>query len=228
MAWAGAGLFLLSSADMSFRSVNPRLWIRLVVIGLAWACAWPRPVAVAADPAPAAEAVAEAAPPRAPEIRHLDRQQDRADVKRIWTFRKKLPEKFYRRTNFAWARADIAGLDKKEYFAHSGIQNFKNLSSAAARRLKGISFSPEKGQGQFQTLFVDYKGNVGGPDAIPRHFDTEYKILEDVAARLPDPSAAGTIRLYTYLEPCPSCRGVMAQFLARYTNVQMLVLYEWP
>ena len=52
--------------------------------------------------------------------------------------------------------------------------------------------------------------------------------LEDIAARLPDASAAGQIRLYTNLEPCPSCRGVMDQFLAFYTNVEIEVFYEWP
>jgi hypothetical protein len=188
-------------------------------LGLLCALAGLAPAAPKPDAAPAA---------REPELRHLDRRKDRADAERIWTFRKKLPEKFYRRSNFAWATADIAGLEKKEYFAHSGIQGFDGLSSSAARRIKGISLSPEKGQGRFETLFVDYKGNVGGPDAIPRYFDTEYKILEDLAARLPDSGAAGTVRLYTYLEPCPSCRGVMRQFLAVYTNVQMLVLYSWP
>ncbi len=171
----------------------------------------------------------EAAPaPRAPAIRHLDPQQDAADLKRIRQCRARLPQEFRWRNNFGWARAEIAGLKKKEYFAHSGIQNFDGLSAEAAQRIRGISFSPEKGKGRFQTLFVDYRGNVGGPDALPRWFDTEYKILEDIAARLPNRSAAGTLRLYTNLEPCPSCRGVMEQFLALYTNVQMEVLYEWP
>ena len=165
---------------------------------------------------------------REPEIRHLDRQQDHADLQRIWYFRKQLPEKFYRRNNFAWAWAEIAGLDKKEYFAHSGIQNFDGLSSRAAKKIKGISFAPEKGKAKFKTLFVDYLGNVGGKDALPRVFDTEYKIIEDIAARLPDPAVAGTIRLYTNLQPCPSCVGVMRQFLAVYTNLQMVVFYEWP
>ena len=165
---------------------------------------------------------------REPEIRHLDRKLDAADVKRIWYYRKKRPEPFYRRNNFAWARADIEGLDKKEYFAHSGIQSFEGLSSRAAKRIKDISFSPEKGKGRFETLFVDYLGNIGGPNAMPRWFDTEYKILEDIASRLPDASVKGTIRLYTNLEACPSCRGVMRQFLVAYPNVQMLVLYEWP
>lgn len=175
-----------------------------------------------------AESAAVVASVREPEIRHLDRKLDAADVKRIWFYRKKLPEPFYRRNNFAWARADIEGLEKKEYFAHSGIQDFDGLSTRAAKRIKDISFSPEKGKGRFETLFVDYLGNVGGPNALPRWFDTEYKILEDIASRLPDPKVKGTIRLYTNLEACPSCRGVMRQFLAAYPNVEMLVLYEWP
>ena len=192
-------------------------------IGLLLACA-PAGMGWAAEPAAAATAAAA----REPEIRHLDKKKDAADLKRIWHFRKKLPEPFYRRNNFAWARADIAGLEKKEYFAHSGIQGFDGMSKTAARRLKGMSFSPEKGKNRFATLLVDYQGNIGGPDALPRWFDTEYKILEDIAMRLSDPSVAGSIRLYTNLEPCPSCRGVMRQFLAVYTNVEMLVYYEWP
>lgn len=173
----------------------------------------------------------EAAPvtaPREPLIRHLDRRADAADRERVWYFRKKLPEKFYRRNNFGWARADIEGLDKKEYFAHSGIQNFDGMSKRVAQRIKDISFSPERGHGKFKTLFVDYLGNTNGPNAIPRWFDTEYKMLEDIAARLPDPSVTGKIRLYTNLEPCPSCRSVMQQFMAMYTNVDLEVLYEWP
>ena len=133
-----------------------------------------------ADAAPAktnANPEGAAAPSRAPEIRHLDRDKDRADLKRIWHFRKKLPEPFYRRNNFAWARAEIEGLEKKEYFAHSGIQSLDGLSKSAAKRIQGMSFSPEKGKGRFQTLFVDYLGNIDGPNALPRWFDTEYKIL---------------------------------------------------
>lgn len=202
------------------RTTKTARWAWLL-LGLA--CA-PAPAAPAQDK-PEAAAVA---PVREPEIRHLDRKKDAADLKRIWFFRKKLPEPFYRRNNFAWARAEIEGLDKKEYFAHSGIQDFAGLSARVAKRIQGMSFSPGKGQGRFETLFVDYQGNVGGPDALPRWFDTEYKILEDIAARLPDPAVKGTLRLYTNLEPCPSCRGVMRQFLAVYTNVEMLVLYEWP
>ncbi|MGD9782322.1 MAG: deaminase domain-containing protein [Kiritimatiellia bacterium] len=178
--------------------------------------------------APEAACVSADAAARKPVVRHLDKKTDAADLKRIWHCRKKLPEPFYRRNNFGWAWAEIDGLEKKEYFAHSGIQNFDGFSKTVARRLKDMSFSPEKGKGKFQTLLVDWRGNLGGPDALPRWFDTEYKMLEDIAARLPDPAVSGKIRLYTNLEPCPSCRGVMDQFLAIYTNVEMLVFYEWP
>ncbi len=179
--------------------------------------------AFAADKAPAG-----AVPAREPVIRHLAPRRDAADLQRIRHFRGNLPLALRWRGNFAWARAEIVGLDKKEYFAHSRIQNLAGLSAAAARRLQGISLAPDKDRARFETLFVDYRGRVDGPGALPRWFDTEYKILEDLAARLPDASVRGTVRLYSNLEPCPSCRGVMRQFLACYTNVELLVLYEWP
>ena len=175
-----------------------------------------------------AKAAATRSAEREPVIRHLDPEDDAADYKRIWEVRRRLPREFQWRNNFGWARADVEGLEKKEYFAHSGIQNLAGLSAAAAKPLADMSFSPEKGKGLFKTLFVDFRGNVDGPGAIPRWYDTEYKMLEDVAARLTNRAAKGNIRLYTNLEPCPSCRGVMRQFLARYPNVEMEVLYEWP
>ena len=179
----------------------------------------------AAEPAGAVPAAAAA---REPEIRHLKPRKDAADVKRIQYFRAQLPLALRWSGNFAWALAEIDGLDKKEYFAHSRIQDLEGLSARQARRLKDISPKPPKETARFETLFVDFRGNVGGPDALPRYFDTEYKILEDLAARLPDPAVRGRIRLYTSLAPCPSCRGVMRQFLAAYPNLEMLVLYEWP
>jgi hypothetical protein len=161
-------------------------------------------------------------------IRHVDRENDREALARIRHFRKLLPVEFRKRNNFAWARVEIEGLDKKEFYAHSRIQGLDKMSKREAKRNRDISPLPPKETAQFTTLFVDYMGNIGGPKAIPRHFDTEYKILEDVAARLSDSSAKGSVLLYTDLEPCLSCRGVMKQFLAIYTNVEMTVLYAWP
>lgn len=163
-------------------------------------------------------------PARTPEIRLIEPGRDAAALRRIETVRRKLPEKYQHRNNFAWAVAKIDGLAKTEYFAHSGIKKTGDLSSVAAGSVEGISLNRKKGR--FTVLCVNHADEIEGADCWPRHVDTEYKILEDLARLLPDPSAAGRIRLYTDLYPCASCRHVMAQFLAVYTNVQMQVLYR--
>ena len=161
---------------------------------------------------------------RLPEIRPIDAKRDAAALQRLEKVREKLPDKYQHRNNFAWAVAQIAGLDKAEYFAHSGIQGPGDVSDGAWKRIQGIS--PRCRKGRFTVLCVNHDDVVEGNDCWPRNVDTEYKILEDMAARLPDASAAGRIRLYTELYPCASCLGVMKQFLAVYTNVQMQVLYR--
>lgn len=165
---------------------------------------------------------------REPVLRKIDWKQDAEARERIHYYRNRLPRELRRQNNFAWARADIPGLRKKEYYAHSRIQSLGSLSSRAAKRISGISPKPDLKDARFETLMVDYQGNIGGPNAIPRWFDTEYKIMEDIASRLPDPSVEGRILLFTELEPCRSCWGVMKQFLAIYTNIEIEVLYNWP
>ncbi len=165
-----------------------------------------------------------AVPERAPWIRRIEEGRDDPARKRIEVLRRKLPGKYQRRNNFAWAVARIDGLEKEEYFAHSGIQSLAKLSSAAAEEIQGISL--RRKNGRFQILCVNHDDVVEGDDCWPRHVDTEYKIMEDLASRLPDPAAAGRVRLYTDLYPCASCRHVMGQFLTSYTNVQMQVLYR--
>ena len=165
-----------------------------------------------------------AMPDRLPAIRLIEPARDEPALKRIEAMREKLPEKNRRRNNFAWAVAKIDGLEKVEYYAHSGINGTGGLSAEAAARIPGIS--PRCKKGRFEVLCVNHADEIEGDDCWPRYMDTECKILEDLAARLSDPSAAGRVRLYTDLYPCASCRHVMAQFLASYTNVQMQVLYR--
>ena len=175
----------------------------------------------------AAQTVPAAPPPsRDPDLRQVEPGMDDATLKRIEIIRGRLPVQYQRRNNFAWAIAKIDGLDKVEYFAHSGIQNLDDLSEEAKEQIEGISLKPL--QGRFKTLCVNQNGAVEGADCWQRDVDTEYKILEDMAGRLPDPSVSGRMRLYTELYPCPSCWNVMKQFLAIYTNVQMQVLYNRP
>jgi hypothetical protein len=167
-----------------------------------------------------------AAAAREPELRQIDARTDAAALKRLEFIRATLPAEYRKRNNFAWAVAKIDGLEKLEYFAHSGIQNLDNLSSKEAKKIKAVSLKPEEGHGKFKTLCVNQNGAVEGYDCWNRDVDTEYKILEDIAARLKDPSVSGRLRLYTELYPCASCWNVMKQFLGLYTNVQMQVLYR--
>lgn len=166
-----------------------------------------------------------AAPERPLRIRQIDESRDGPARRRLEAVRQTLPEKYRRRRNFAWAIAKIEGLEKVEYFAHSGVDRRGEISSAAAAAIENISVRPKKG-GRFEVLCVNRADEVEGVDCFPRYSDTEYKIIEDLASRLPDPSAQGRVRLYTDLPPCASCRHVMRQFLGCYTNVQMQVLYR--
>lgn len=168
------------------------------------------------------------APDREPELRIIERGRDAAAWQRITDVRRKLPEEYRQRNNFAWAVAKIDGLEKVEYFAHSGIQDLEAFSSEVRESIATISVKPTAETAKFKVLCVNEMGAVEGMDCWLRNVDTECKILEDIAARLPDPSAAGRIRLFTELYPCPSCWNVMKQFLAMYTNVEMQVLYRVP
>ena len=161
---------------------------------------------------------------RRPEIRLIEPGRDDPALARIEVVRQRLPEKNRRRNNFAWAVAKIEGLGKTEFYAHSGINGTGGVSAEAAARIPDIS--PRCKKGRFEVLCVNHADEIEGDDCWPRYMDTECKILEDLAAHLPDPSAAGRVRLYTDLYPCASCRHVMAQFLAMYTNVHMQVLYR--
>jgi hypothetical protein len=172
----------------------------------------------------AAQAPPPAAPERHPVIRLIEPGRDDPALARLEIVRARLPEKNRRRNNFAWAVAKIEGLEKVEYYAHSGINGLGGLSAEAAARIPDIS--PRCKKGRFDVLCVNHADEIEGDDCWPRYMDTEVKILEDLAAHLPDPSAAGRVRLYTDLYPCASCRHVMAQFLAIYTNVRMQVLYR--
>lgn len=192
------------------------------VAGLAvWAAAAVLVSCVRAPP-PSGLAAGTAGRPLA--IRQIDPDRDAAEVQRIEELRARLPEKYRRRGNFAWAAARIEGLDKTEYFAHSGIQRLGKISAKAAGDISGISLRPKTGR--FEVLCVNHNDEVNGTNCFFRNADTERKIIEDIAKRLGDPAAAGDIRLYTDLYPCASCRHVMSQFLAAYTNVRIQVLFR--
>lgn len=68
---------------------------------------------------------------------------------------------------------------------------------------------------------------MNGEGAWSRDVDTEYKMLSDIQSRLGNNyNASGTIKLYTELEPCPSCRSVIEQFKQMYPNIDVEVVYS--
>ena len=68
---------------------------------------------------------------------------------------------------------------------------------------------------------------INGEGAWSREVDTEYKILSDIQSKLGDNYLAlGNIKLYTELEPCPSCMGVIEQFMDMYPNIEIEVIYS--
>ncbi len=64
-------------------------------------------------------------------------------------------------------------------------------------------------------------------DSSDRVYDTEVKILEEVASKLgSSSSASGTIDLFTKLAPCSSCKGVISQFIDRYPSIKINLYYD--
>ncbi len=163
---------------------------------------------------------------REPEMRQINVVKDGAILERINLHHDKLPEPYRSRHNFAWAAANLDGLDKTEYFAHSGIQSLDIFSQPIAQQLEGISLKPADGAGRFMAESVNRENIMYGPDSWSRRADTEYKIIEEIAERQPNTSVAGSMTLYTELPPCASCWFVIKQFLGTYSNVQMQVLYQ--
>lgn len=68
------------------------------------------------------------------------------------------------------------------------------------------------------------------PPGHSRAYDSEYKLLEELAARYAQtPEVIGTIKLFTERPPCASCSFVIEQFRQRFPNITLTVTYaEYP
>lgn len=146
---------------------------------------------------------------------------------RIKEWRGLLDETFRGRFNFAWCRMRLDGGGEWEYIAHSSIGFPEDLTEAALAAVGGVLVMaiPED-ERHYGTHCVNRRNVIDGDDCWQRDFDTEFKILEAITAALGESDEAGTILLYTDLPPCVSCRGVMRQFLERYPNLRLEVLYK--
>lgn len=141
-------------------------------------------------------------------------------LKNVNTVKDKLPTWAKNKGNFGYSEVDIDGLDSTQFFAHSSIQ-----TEIPSVRDSGISIKPESSP--FKPVEVNGNNVINGEGAWLRDVDTEYKILSDIQSKLGDnPSASGTIKLYTELEPWPSCQSVIEQFEEMYPNIDIEVIYS--
>lgn len=83
---------------------------------------------------------------------------------------------------------------------------------------------PRSQGGQFEPTVDPSSGRVMDTDA-------EYKVLSEIAATLEmiyDRSIEGTLHLYSELQPCSSCEGVIAQFKEKFPKLNVVVFWDLP
>ena len=144
-------------------------------------------------------------------------------------YNKKLSKSIRDKYNFGYAKVDIDGVEKTNFYAHSKISD-KNYSNDIRVKSKIQDISEEPKEKIFDTLELNSDNThqiIDGVKPWDRVVDSECKIIHDIANRLGNRrDAIGTIKLYTQLECCPSCKGVIQQFSKRYRNIKIEVLYE--
>ncbi|MFT9821037.1 deaminase domain-containing protein [Lysinibacillus sp. NPDC056185] len=111
----------------------------------------------------------------------------------------------------------MSGVNKKEFYAHSGIQD-------SAKKIPGTEeFSFKPNNPTFKATKADDKGG----NNYLRDGDTEYKILNDLAERLgTNYEAKGTIKLFTEKVVCDSCDQIIKQFDEKYPNINIEVIHN--
>jgi len=137
---------------------------------------------------------------------------------RVDDIRAELPKKLRGSGNAGVAQLDIPGLPA-EIEAHSRI-NYSTDKGA-----DGFVHLADESNWIFKPKAVDPDNvRVDTLDAYTRQWDTEFKILNDVALRLGDNrSATGSINLFTERLTCTSCTDVIFNFKDRYPNIQLNV-----
>ncbi|OKP76543.1 hypothetical protein A3844_30195 [Paenibacillus helianthi] len=134
---------------------------------------------------------------------------------RVDEIRAELPSSIKKSGNLGVAKIEINGLPN-ELKAHSSV-NF-----ATDKGSDGFVLLKPKEQRIFETINVDKDGYVGTEKSYSREWDTEVKILEDIASKLgANTHAKGTIDLFTERLACASCSDVILEFRRKYPNIQL-------
>ncbi|URJ59060.1 deaminase domain-containing protein [Paenibacillus polymyxa] len=105
--------------------------------------------------------------------RTIELKTDGHIVDRVRDLRAKLSNRL-KNVNFSYFEVDIPGIYKKEFYAHSGLNGDNKAKDYA-----DFSLKPTKKPKYEATKAPDKSGRI-----YKRDMDTEYKILNDLAARL--------------------------------------------
>jgi hypothetical protein len=115
--------------------------------------------------------------------RFIQRLIDSKIINRVKELRASLTRKYKTSGNFGYAEANILGLNRNEFYAHSSI-NKDTFTGELPSRVPDISLEPTNPV--FDALKVNPDNVIDGTDAYSRIWYSEYKILNDIANRLGD------------------------------------------
>ncbi|WP_429955336.1 deaminase domain-containing protein [Enterococcus sp. AZ192] len=136
---------------------------------------------------------------------------------RINDIRNRMPNNpLKKRGNMAAADVNIKGLPE-EFVAHSKINSKLDKGADVG------NFSTLKLEGE--RIFKNYEPSASSIDGtkFDRFHDTEAKILEDIASKIKDSNASGSIDLYTELPACQSCSNIILEFRKKFPNIELNV-----
>lgn len=167
------------------------------------------------------------APPRFPVIRSANSKTDASFLQGVNDARSLLSGKLRNVRNFGYAETDILAIEDKRFAAHSKVRFGLAQRVAEAFTENQIQFALQPENQQFFTLKVNSENIIDGEGAWDRIVDAEAKIIEAIAQQLGEyTQAPGKITLYTDYPPCPSCQYVIRQFMSKYPNIKVEVIYS--
>jgi hypothetical protein len=124
-----------------------------------------------------------------------------------------------------WANSGFTQKNKRNIAVAQAEINGQFVPSTELRAISGENPPPDAISDPDHPLF-DLPEQPDGK--IGRNTDGEYRLLENLAARL-KPDSTGTIDLYTENHPCEeSCQSVIDQFRAKFPGVKLNVTYTNP
>ncbi|WP_260399702.1 deaminase domain-containing protein [Peribacillus simplex] len=150
--------------------------------------------------------------------RQIDSVAEAHIIDRVKELRGNLTSRYKKTGNFAVAEVDVSGISKSEFYAQSSINELKG---SLEDKVPDISLQPEN------PMFKATEAVGKEGESYLRNTDTEYKILNDIASRLGENTQAnGKIKLFTELDTCDSCNKVIAEFAAKYKNIELEVIHN--